>query len=104
MCTVNRSVHTKKVWKLIECTLYEGKLLSCPITFYQQVVLRIQTSKLNVIAIQLDETTDTAKLAQLCVHIGYICKKPLLEESLFGESRDTKATAEDIFSKVSRFF
>ena len=22
MCTVNKSVHTKKVWKLIECTSY----------------------------------------------------------------------------------
>ena len=23
MCTVNKSVHTKKVWKLIECTSYK---------------------------------------------------------------------------------
>ena len=24
MCTVNKSVHTKKVWKLIECTSYDN--------------------------------------------------------------------------------
>ena len=29
MCTVNKSVHTKKVWKLIECTSYILMLNLC---------------------------------------------------------------------------
>ena len=27
MCTVNKSVHTKKVWKLIKCTSYQSVIV-----------------------------------------------------------------------------
>ena len=48
MCTVNISVHTKKVWKLIECTSYEclnaflSKVLLLGFTFYLIFVNRGQ--------------------------------------------------------------
>ena len=37
-----------------------------------QVVSKIQNSKFNFFAIQLDETTDVANLAQVCVYVRYI--------------------------------
>ena len=32
MCTVNKSVHTKKVWKLIECTSYHNTFQTAMLT------------------------------------------------------------------------
>ena len=65
-----------------------------------QVVSKIQNSKFNFLAIQLDETSDVANLAQLCVYVRYIHEEHLEDEFLFCESLDTKTTAKDIFNKI----
>ena len=69
-----------------------------------QVVSKIQNSKFNFFAIQLDETTDVANLAQVCVYVRYIYEEHLEDEFLFCERLDTRTTAKDIFNKVDRFF
>ncbi|XP_014778813.1 SCAN domain-containing protein 3-like [Octopus bimaculoides] len=53
---------------------------------------------------QIDETTDMADLARLCVYAGYVHKKCLEDESLFCKSLNTRTTANDIFQKVDQLF
>ena len=69
-----------------------------------QVVSKIQNSKFNFFAIQLDETTDVANLAQVCKYVRYILEGHLENEFLFSKRLDTKTTAKNIFNKVNRFF
>nr|XP_039255156.1 zinc finger BED domain-containing protein 5-like [Styela clava] len=69
-----------------------------------QVVTKIQNSKFNFFAIQLDETTDVANLAQLCIYARYIHEEHLEDEFLFCKILDTKTTAKHIFRKVDEFF
>ena len=69
-----------------------------------QVVSKIQNSIFNYFAIQIDETTDVANLAQLCVCVRYVYNQHLEDEFLFCETLSTKTTAREIFDKVDRFF
>lgn len=69
-----------------------------------QLVSKIQNSIFNYFAIQLDETTDVANLAQLCVYVRYVYDKHLEDEFLFCETLSTRTTAKEIFDKVDRFF
>ena len=69
-----------------------------------QIVSKMQHSKFNFFAIQLDETTDVANQAQLFVYTRYIHEEHLEDEFLFCESLDTTTMAKDIFGKVDRFF
>jgi len=69
-----------------------------------QVVSKIQYSLFHFFAIQLDETTDVANLAQLCIYARYIYDKHLEDEFLFCETPSTRTTAKEIFDKVDRFF
>ena len=67
-----------------------------------QLVSKIQNS--IFFAIQLDETTDVANLAQLCVYVRYVYDKHLKDDFLFCETLSTRTTAKEIFDKVDRFF
>lgn len=58
----------------------------------------------NSFTIQLDETTDVANLAQLCVYVRYIHGRHFEDEFLFCETLNTQTTTKEIFSEVSRFF
>ena len=69
-----------------------------------QVVSKIQNSKFNFFAIQLDKTTDVANLAQLCVYVRNIHEEHLEDEFLLCKSLDTKTAAKDIFNKIDSFF
>ena len=55
-------------------------------------------------AIQLDETTDVANLAKLCVYVRYIHERDLEDEFLFCSPLTTKTTAKEIFNFVKKFF
>ena len=55
-----------------------------------QVVSKIQNSMFGFFAIQLDETTDVANLAELCVYVRYIHEKHLEDEFLFCSPLTTK--------------
>lgn len=69
-----------------------------------QVVAKIQKSMFGYFAIQLDETTDVANLAELCVYVRYIHKSHLEDEFLFCSPLTTRTTAKEIFNFVNKFF
>ena len=63
MCTVNKSVHTKKVWKLIECTSY----LTCELCFLRNK-MRFSIAFANcAFKTQLEEL---ASKSLFCTHLG----------------------------------
>ena len=68
------------------------------------VVSKIQKSMFGFFAIQLDETTDVANLAELCVFVRYIHEGHLEDEFLFCSPLTTRTTAKDIFNFVNKFF
>ena len=55
-------------------------------------------------AIQLDETTDITKLAQLCCYVRCTYNGEFEDEFLFCDDLKSRTTAKDIFEKVSNFF
>ena len=55
-------------------------------------------------AIQLDETTDVANLAKLCVYVRYIHERHLEDEFLFCSPLTTRTTAKEILYFVNKFF
>uniref|UniRef100_A0A672FBK0 C2H2-type domain-containing protein n=1 Tax=Salarias fasciatus TaxID=181472 RepID=A0A672FBK0_SALFA len=54
-------------------------------------------------AIQLDETTDVADLANLLVYVRYECDSAAQEDFLFCQSLETRTTAEHIFQLLDAF-
>ena len=63
-----------------------------------QLITRIKESpKLSV---QLDETTDITKLAQLLVYVGYVYKENLEEELLFHPPLKGHTRGKDLHCKV----
>uniref|UniRef100_A0A3Q1FH42 C2H2-type domain-containing protein n=1 Tax=Acanthochromis polyacanthus TaxID=80966 RepID=A0A3Q1FH42_9TELE len=54
-------------------------------------------------AIQLDETTDVADLANLLVYVRYECGDAAQEDFLFCRSLETRTTAEHIFQLLDAF-
>uniref|UniRef100_A0A3Q1GVI7 C2H2-type domain-containing protein n=1 Tax=Acanthochromis polyacanthus TaxID=80966 RepID=A0A3Q1GVI7_9TELE len=62
---------------------------------------RIKSSRYY--AIQLDETTDVADLANLLVYVRYECGDAAQEDFLFCRSLETRTTAEHIFQLLDAF-
>ena len=69
-----------------------------------QVGSKIQKLMFGFFAIQLDETTDVANLAELCVYVRYIFERHLEEEFLFFSPLAARTTAKEIFNFVNKFF
>ena len=69
-----------------------------------QVVAVIQAAPLKMFAIQLDESTDVARCAQLLVFVRDIKDGDLKEEFLFCHALEATTKGEDIFLEVSKFF
>ena len=63
------------------------------------MVSKIQKSMFNFFAILLDDTTDVASLAQLCVYVCCVDEKLFEDEFLFCEPVCTKATANEMFDE-----
>uniref|UniRef100_A0A3Q1GCF7 C2H2-type domain-containing protein n=1 Tax=Acanthochromis polyacanthus TaxID=80966 RepID=A0A3Q1GCF7_9TELE len=66
-----------------------------------RLVERIKSSRYY--AIQLDETTDVADLANLLVYVRYECGDAAQEDFLFCRSLETRTTAEHIFQLLDAF-
>ena len=60
-----------------------GRIPELSENILSQVVSKIQKSMFCFFAIQLDETTDVANLAELCGYVRYIHERHLEEEFLF---------------------
>ena len=69
-----------------------------------QVVSKIQKSMFGSFAIQLDETTDVANLAELCVYVRYVHERHLEDEFLLCSPLTTRTIAKEIFNFVNKFF
>ena len=67
-----------------------------------QVVSKMHNSNFKFFSIQLDETTDVANLAQLCVYVRYVHEKHSEDEFLFCEPLDTTTKAKDIRGSVNK--
>ena len=67
----------------------------------KQSQLRIQASELY--ALQLDESTDMAGLAQLLVYVRYIYGRSIKEDILFCKPLETRTTGEDMFKVLDSF-
>lgn len=67
-----------------------------------QVINEIKAA--GAFAIQLDESTDIANMAQLLVFVRYVKDNRFKEEFLFCHPLSSTTTAEDIFRTVSTFF
>ncbi|XP_035229526.1 zinc finger BED domain-containing protein 5-like [Stegodyphus dumicola] len=66
-----------------------------------QLITRIKESP--KFSIQLDETTDITKLAQLLVYVRYVYKESVEEELLFCRPMEDHTTGKDIYCKVDEF-
>ena len=66
-----------------------------------QLIKRIKESP--KFSIQLDETTDITKLAQLLVYVRYVYKDGIEEELLFCRPMKDHTTGKDIYCKVDEF-
>ena len=69
----------------------------------QQIVAEIQAAPLKMFAIQLDESTDVARCAQLLVFVRYIKDGDFQEEFLVCHALEA-TTKGDVFQEVSKFF
>ena len=67
----------------------------------KQLLLRIQASEFY--ALQLDESTDVACLAQLLVYVLYVYGGSIKENILFCKPLETRTTGEDIFKVLDSF-
>ena len=67
----------------------------------KQLLLCIQASELY--ALQLDESTEVAGLAQLLVYVRYIYGRSIKEDILFCKPLETRTTWEDIFKVLDSF-
>jgi len=67
-----------------------------------QLIGRIKESP--KFSIQLDETTDDTKLAQLLVYIRYVYNVRIEEEFLFCRTLTEHTKGKDIYGKVDDFF
>lgn len=66
--------------------------------------LLTQIHKSGKFAIQLDESTDIANMAQLIVFVRYCHENNILEEILFCKSFEGRTTGEDVFNLVDGFY
>ena len=66
-----------------------------------QLITRIKESPKFLI--QLDETTDITKLAQLLVYVRYVYKESVEEKLLFCRPMEDHTTGKDIFCKVDEY-
>ncbi|XP_023242879.1 SCAN domain-containing protein 3-like [Centruroides sculpturatus] len=66
-----------------------------------QLITRIKESP--KFSIQLDETTDITKLAQLLVYVRYVYKENIEEELLFCRPLKDRTRGKDIYCKVDEF-
>ena len=69
----------------------------------EQVITEVQGSKYGF-AIQLDETTDLSKCAQLLVFVRYATKDSIRSELLLSNKMRTTTKGEDVFELVDNFF
>ena len=67
----------------------------------KQLLLRIQASEFY--ALQLDESTDVAGLAQLLVYVRYVYGGSIKEDIIFCKPLETRTTGEDIFKVLDSF-
>jgi hypothetical protein len=67
----------------------------------KQLLLRMQDSALH--ALQLDESTDVAGLAQLLVYVCYVYVGSIKEDILFCKPMETRTTWEDICKVLNSF-
>ena len=67
-----------------------------------QLIGRIKESP--KFSIQLDETTDNTKLAQLLVYVRYVYNESVEEEFLFCRTLTEHTRGKDIYGKVDEFF
>ena len=96
-------VRKLKQWSLSNDTV--SRRISEQINILSQVVSKIQKSMFGFCAIQLNETTDVAILAELhvYVYVGYIHERHLEDEFLFCSPLMTRTTANKIFNFVNKF-
>jgi zinc finger BED domain-containing protein 5/7/8/9 len=69
-----------------------------------QVIHEMKTAPLGLFALQVDETTDVANLAQLLVYVRYIKNGDFKDEFLFCKTLETTTTSQDVFGKIASFF
>ena len=69
----------------------------------EQVITEVQGSKYGF-AIQLDETTDLSKCAQLLVFVRYATKDSIRSELLLSNKMRTTTKGEHVFELVDNFF
>ena len=67
----------------------------------KQLLLCIQASELY--ALQLNESTDVAGLAQLLVYVRYVYGGSIKEDTLFCKPLETRTTGNDIFKVLDSF-
>lgn len=67
-----------------------------------QLISRIKASPM--FSIQLDETTDITKLAQLMVYVRYTFEENIHEDFLFCRPLESYTSGEAIFKKINEFF
>ena len=70
----------------------------------QQVVAEIQAAALKMFAIQLEESTDIVRCAQLLVFVRHIKDGDFKEEFLFCHALEATTKEGDVFQEVSKFF
>ena len=65
--------------------------------------LLIHTRASEIYALQLDESTEVAGLAQLLVYVRYIHEGSIKEDMLFCKPLETRSTGEVIFRMLDTF-
>lgn len=69
---------------------------------FQQLLMRLKDS--SKFAIQLDESTDISKMAQLLLFVRYIYEGSIHEDILFCRPLEGHTRGKDIYKKVNEFF
>ena len=71
----------------------------------EQVVTEVKDETLfNLLALQLDESTDVSSAPQLMAFVRYVTEKNVKEELLFCSELKTTTKAKDVMAKVENFF